>query len=204
MDTLQQISEFIIEKVGDLWGAQTTMWGWHKHPDFDRLSAEFQDILRRECGQEEATRATAELLCYANRPQEVDKWMAGATWIESEKRLRIGFGAWLWQAHHPSAQARDLFMKEFEWQTHHPMPRFPRSFYLASFALSSWLGKIPKMLGYAAKPVRLTPDERSLEMVETIIRREWLPWRSRLRPAARIRCVQKIVSFSQPLGIHIL
>lgn len=181
MDTNQKISDFITEKVGELWDPLTSTWGWHQHPDGDQLSAEFLEQMHREFGEEEATRATAELLCFENRPQDLEWWATSVSWKEREKHLRVGFGAWLWQAHHPSALAQELFMREIEWQTLHPLPPFSHKPYLAGFVLTSWMGKVPSAFGFSIKPIRQAPDPRSLEMVETIIRREWLPWFSQQR-----------------------
>jgi hypothetical protein len=177
-DPNQPISDFIIEKVGDLWGVQERSWGWHYHPDDDRLSAEFQELLEREFGSDEATRATAELLCYQNRPDELEWWMANHPWWEAEKRQRIGFGAWLWQANHPSAFGQDFFMKEAEWQTATPMPQiYDRGrLYLVSHVLFSWLGMVPSMLNYQVKPRLPSPNPRGLEMVEAMIQREFQLW----------------------------
>jgi hypothetical protein len=176
MAATQNISHFISEQIGKHWGSLESTWGWHAHPDGERLSAEFLENLFHEFGEEAATRSTAELLCFEHRPQALEAWTQSAKWKEAELRLRVGFGAWLWQAHHPSDLAKELFLREIEWQTREPLPSFIHKPYLAGYVLISWLGKASSIFGFHIKPIRQSPDTRSLEMMETIIRREWMPW----------------------------
>jgi hypothetical protein len=176
MDATENISYFISEQIGKHWGSLEDTWGWHAHPDGERLSADFLESLLHEFGEETVTRATAELLCFEHRPQALEAWTQSATWQEAELRLRVGFGAWLWQAHHPSDLAKERFLREIEWQTREPLPSFIHIPYLAGYVMISWMGKTPSTFGFHIKPLRQSPDPRSLEMMETIIRREWMPW----------------------------
>lgn len=171
-----RIAEFVIEKVWDLWGEPRSNWGRHEHPEYEKLAAELCASLELEFGAEAATRATAELLCYKDRPQEVASWSGYATWKERERRQRVGFGCWVWQASHPSDPAQGLFAAEFDWESAHPAPQGVRENYLASDVLASWAGRVPEMLNFQSKPVRTGADPRALTLIEGILERELLPW----------------------------
>lgn len=173
----QDLAAFLIEKIGKLWVGQESSGHYHTHPDFENVASKLLTLLASEFGPEEVTASTAKLLCYQHRPQELEWSKVCHTWKIREKRQRISFGACLWQATYPSNFARDLFLEEFEWETQTP---FPNPLWvdigLASGVLDSWLGKPGRWLGSDVPPIRSTPDERALEMIEVILRRGLFGW----------------------------
>lgn len=169
-----KISDFLIKKVVELWGVQKASWRFHLQPNHEELVLKLLEYLRSEFNPESVHYATAWFLCYKDQPEELACLVAGQKWKQQEIRAR-GFGCWLWQSAHPSDCARDLFMEEFAWESQTPIPDAKSELYFASDVLSSWLGRMPRQSEYL-QPMNPVPDSRALDMIETLLKREIIPW----------------------------
>ncbi len=170
-----KISDFLIEKVVELWGIQERSWSFHLHPDYDNLASKLLGYLRCEFNPELVTSSTAWLLCYKDQPEELTWWKTSQKWKAREIRARVSFGCWLWQSTNPSDYARDLFMEEFAWESQTPIPDAKNELYFAFDVLSSWLGRVPRQSQYQ-QPISPVPDSRALDMIESLLRMEIIPW----------------------------
>lgn len=174
-------AEYLIRITGELWGRASSNWDRPKHEQHAELMRQFFSLLETEYGADTVTRYTADLLAYMNHPEHVEWWREKRKWELAEQQQRLSFACWLWQAHHPSDYARDLFIKQLNWENENPdstpYHSIYKALYLVADVIESWIGKeYFYRTNFMSGPLHPQPIPQGQALIIHILENDLLPW----------------------------